>query len=540
MHLQAFARGARIRYAQVAFASLVGIAGCSSSDVGERVGAQAQALGLTGSNFEIDTDANLRVDGSGPSLDWANVEEIRNQDTASGPNDESFGQGAKEDTAAPVVVDGGIPPNKSDLKFFGLYQEGNTSSGFLNLFWSRVQDPTGTTNMDFELNQRQCSPGQTPADPDCSANGVTPIRTAGDLLIIYDLAQGGTNPILSIREWTGSTWGPATDLTASNKATGSINSSPIPEAESDGLGAQDARTFGEAQIALSAIFNDPNKCESFGSAYLKSRSSDSFTAALKDFVPPVPVSITNCGRVVVKKTDADNVPLAGAAFTINPPNAATPPVSTLTEMATGVFCIDHLLIGTLYTIHESVTPPGYDPAADQTFTPTAMGNCAGVTGSTPPDRTFVNIAQKGAIRITKLRKHAADESGDHPHAGVDFTVNGVTKTTDANGQACFDGLLFGSYTVHETVPSGYVGEGDKSVTVDNKASCADASYGGEEVTFHNTPLSDLLISVTPQVPGATKSIITCTGLNASTSNDTSASFPNLLPGSYNCTITIDP
>src|SRR5262245_33460141 len=194
-------------------------------------------VSLPGSNFEIDTDANLKVDDPAPSLDWANVSETRKQDTTSGPTDESFGQGTKEDTAVPSVVDGSIPPNKSDLKFFGVYQEGGTSTGFLNLFWSRVQDPSGTTNMDFEFNQSNV----------LSGNGVTPVRTAGDLLIIYDLSQGGTHPTLSIRTWTGSAWGPASDLTSSNKATGSINTAPIPAGDSDGLGAQSARTFGEAQ-----------------------------------------------------------------------------------------------------------------------------------------------------------------------------------------------------------------------------------------------------------------------------------------------------
>jgi hypothetical protein len=56
------------------------------------------------------------------------------------------------------------------------------------------------------------------------------------------------------------------------------------------------------------------------------------------------------------------------------------------------------------------------------------------------DCTFVNTLKLGAIEVTKTRKHAADGPGDHPHAGVDFTVDGVTKTTDANGKACFDNL----------------------------------------------------------------------------------------------------
>ena len=52
-------------------------------------------VSLPGSNFEIDTDANLKVDDDSPSIDWAGVNEIRKQDTTSGPTDESFGQGTK-------------------------------------------------------------------------------------------------------------------------------------------------------------------------------------------------------------------------------------------------------------------------------------------------------------------------------------------------------------------------------------------------------------------------------------------------------------
>src|SRR5438093_6794887 len=72
-------------------------------------------VSLPGSNFEIDTDANLKVDDPAPSIDWANVTEIRKQDTTSGPTDESFGQGTKEDTAVPTVVNGSIQPNKPQL-----------------------------------------------------------------------------------------------------------------------------------------------------------------------------------------------------------------------------------------------------------------------------------------------------------------------------------------------------------------------------------------------------------------------------------------
>jgi hypothetical protein len=154
--------------------------------------------------------------------------------------------------------------------------------------------------------------------------------------------------------------------------------------------------------------------------------------------------------------------------------------------------------------------------------------------------TFTNTLQLGAIKVTKTRKHAADGPGDHPHAGVDFTVNGVTHATDANGVACFDGLLFGSYTVHETVPTGYQGEADKTVTVDNAATCADNPFGGESVSFHNTPLTNLTVTVDSQVPGGTSSTIDCGVAAAGPGDDISASATNLVPGTYTCTIVVDP
>jgi hypothetical protein len=498
--------------------------------------ASSAIAALAGSNFEIDTDANLKVDGAAPAIDWASVSETRKADTPSGQQDESFGQGAKEDTAVPSVVTGGIPPNKSDLKFFGLYQEGGSSSGFLNLFWSRVQDPTGTTNMDFEFNQSKTA----------SANGITPVRTAGDLLIIYDLSNGGTRPTLSLRIWNGSSWGPATDLSASLKATGSINTSPIPAAESDGLGAHSARTFGEAQISLAAIFTDPTICTSFGSAYLKSRSSDSFTAALKDFVPPVSINLSNCGSVKIVKSDDLGNPLEGAVFTLYKDNAPvggtrgsedTITTKTCTTAANGECTMTAVLQGEYWAV-ETTTPAGHETAADQHVT---------VAPDTTVTLTFVDPRQRGAILVTKTAKHAAAPSGLISQAGVDFTVNGVTKATDANGQACFDNLLFDDYTVHETVPAGYHGEADKTVTVDSKASCGDDPYGGETVSFVNTPLSNITVSFASQIVGGTAAKISCTSLTADPADgtpnafdDTSETFKNLEPGTYNCTVVIDP
>jgi hypothetical protein len=423
-------------------------------------------VSLPGSNFEIDTDANLKQDDASPSIDWASasVDETRQADLASGGGDDSFGQGTKEDTAVPTVVDGSIPPQKSDLLNFGVYLETVGNDQFLNLFWHRVQEPTGTTNMDFEFNQSET----------ISGNGVTPVRTAGDLLIQYDLASGGTHPELFLSRWVASgagsqceasnktpCWGTRVNLSAAGDATGSINTSAIPEAESDGLGDVSPRTFGEAQLDFDELSGgDP--CSSFGSAYLKSRSSDSFPAALKDFIAPTPLNFANCG----------------------------------------------------------------------------------------------------AIEITKTRKHAADGTGDHPHAGVEFTVTGgnlptggTTVETDADGKACLDALELsstaGDYTVTEEDLAGYNEEAAKTVTVDTVASCSDDPFGGNTVSFHNTPLTNITVSVNSQVDGGTGSTIDCDAAvdppfdktvpaTAPDNGDGSFTLSNKEPGTYTCTIIVDP
>lgn len=63
----------------------------------------------------------------------------------------------------PSVIDGSIPNNKSDLTRLYVANQRVNSKEYLYLAWERAQEPTGTTNMDFEFNQSGT----------LSANGVT-------------------------------------------------------------------------------------------------------------------------------------------------------------------------------------------------------------------------------------------------------------------------------------------------------------------------------------------------------------------------------
>jgi hypothetical protein len=521
-------------------------------------------VSLPGSEFEIDTNANLKVDDPAPpSLDWANVTEQRKADKPTGATDDSFGQGTKEDTPVPTVVDGSIPPNKSDLLNFGVYLERTaTGARFLNVFWHRVQEPSGTTNMDFEFNKSRTA----------SSNGVTPVRTSGDVLIQYDLSQGGTNPQLFLSRWIngseGATaascnasnslpcWNTRVNLSAAGDATGSINTTPIPAADSDGLGNVSARTFGEASIDFDALTGGSNECVAFGSAYLKSRSSDSFTAALKDFIAPTAVNISQCGSIRVIKTD-DGSPataLNGAVFNllkdVAPVGGSPGPEDTFSATCTtgpptfldGQCIFPALLQGT-YWVVEITAPPNHDLASPAFQAVT-------VAADAEVQVTFVNPRQQGAIVITKTRKLAATPQDPDPHPGVTFTVKdgngnvvtGGTVVTDANGQACVAGLLFGTYTVTETVPAGYVAAGPttKSVAVNNKADCTGLRAAAEQVSFANLPLTNLTVSVDSQVTGGTSSTIDCGVGSAGPAEDPTLSVTDLPPGTYNCTIVVDP
>ena len=355
----------------------------------------ANTATLNGSAFEIDVNANLAVNTSG-CIDWltGNASSgyrsgvLPKNDKPTGAGDDSFGQGTAEDNPNPTIVTGSIPPNKSDLKAFGVFTEAgesttaNPTGKFLELFWSRVQNPSGTTNMDFELNKILCD--GTPTN--CANNGTsknpiykTPKRSAGDKLITYDLSRGGTVPSISIRTWTGSVWGAPTVISGTNDplARGSVNTTAF---SSTVLGQQDAFTFGEASIAFKALFGDTT-CGSFGSAYLKSRSSDSFSAEIKDFVEPESVEISNCTTlttgvaepsVTIGSKIHDTATLSGATSTAT---------GTITFKVYGPFTgadptADTCVAGTLLTtISSGITGPDAngDFSATVEYTPTAIG-----------------------------------------------------------------------------------------------------------------------------------------------------------------------
>jgi hypothetical protein len=432
------------------------------------------------STFEI--EGNLVVDTAG-NKDWANAPNLQKAfDKPTGQTDDSFGQGTKEDTAVPTVVDGSIPNNKSDLKRFYVASETVSNNDFLYLAWERVQEPNGTTNMDFEFNQSTT----------LSSNNTTPVRTVGDLLIRYDLARGGTVPTITTQRWVTSgnpstvcdasntvpCWGPETQLNP-NVAAAAINTVPVTdpiEPNHPGQpnpGPLSVRTFGEASINLTAA-GIPPACPGFAGAYLKSRSSDSFTAEMKDFIAPTSVNISRCAPVGVhvhKVRSDTGAALAGVQFELLNDNDQSGTKTTgdtlLSTCTTGTNgnCdfADQTGTGTFhYVVHEVAAPNGFSGGPDQPVT--------GTFGTTRQDFTvnFSNTPLPGTINILKV-----DDLGNKL-AGAEFTLyidkgtiggafepgtdetdkpSGVTPnpcSTTSQGTCSFTSVPLGDYWVVET------------------------------------------------------------------------------------------
>jgi hypothetical protein len=516
----------------------------------------AATASLPGSHFEIDASANLVQNDPSPSLDWASASvvppaQVNKQDTPSGQNDDSYSGSTKEDSICPSATTGSIPNNKSDLLTFGAYVESEVDGpGFLNLFWRRVNDPSGTTLMDFELNKSSTNCAGSP----------NKVRTVGDLLLEYSIDQGGAQANITAREWGGSAWGPAIPLPG--QALGTINNVAIPANQSDGLSTTPiaARTFGEMQLDLDFIF-DEGSCESFGSAMVKSRSSDSFTSQMKDFIAPVPVNISNCGKVIIRKeTDPDESPNATnfgytKSFVSDPVS-----VNTFTLQDDGSKSYD-VILGTDYSVVEDVIGAGYefdnvDCSASTGVSPTITDELVEFDIDSAQDIldcTYTNSRQLGAIEITKTRKHAAADPSTQPHSGVDFTITGgdlpaggTVVTTDASGVACLDGLAFASdYVVTESIPAGYVSDDAvKEAAVSANSDCGDGNEA--KLAFENTPLTNIEVSVDSQVDGGTASTIDCDDnadddpVETGADGDGSKAINDLEPGTYTCTVVVDP
>src|SRR5919197_1359306 len=423
---------------------------------------------LTGSTFES-TDGNL-VKSTG--TDWCNTvvsnvctvtapNLVKGQDLPPGNGDDSFANGTKQDDAVPSVGDGSIPP-KGDLDRFYIANEfvGGKNFVYLGFELLPVSNASASVHMGFEFNQNACDPV---THAGCSANNVTPARSAGDILVVYDL-EGGGNPALSFRRWvlsgpceisqdTAPCWGTKQSLN-STVADGSLDNGASGTTDPINPGAP--RTIGQYRFGESAInITDSgilSGCQALGSVYTVSRSSgDSGTATMKDFIAPQRVNINNCGNIVVRKVTDPNPDSTNTSFSFTAGGGLSPSSFSLKNGDTQTF--SSVVPGNGYSVAENV-PSGWDltsSSCDDGSPVTAIDVGPGETVTC----TF-NDRQRGSVSIHKqddagnalqgavfeLYTDAAPLGGNPPHGNED-TATGKTCTTDAGGDSLSDSDVCG-------------------------------------------------------------------------------------------------
>lgn len=532
-------------------------------------------LGGSPSNFEAN-DGNMTVDTAGNS-DWNSVTSNPNYvhltDLSSTTADDSFKPGQKQDTVCPVIATSKNPP-KDDFTDVASFNETNLTSGDTFLYGATIRfTPNGNASENVELNKG--TSGSCGTDP---VTGVTLLaRTPGDKLIAIDYLNGGTNVQFNVLTWIDGTdpsnptcfvktdappcWGAQVQSLSASSAEGQASQSAIPANQNGISGAAlTAGEFAEFGVNLTAAGIVPaNSCTAFPQTVWESRSSgSSFVSSTAD-IALEHHTITNCGNLVVKKVTNPSPDPTNTSFPFtlngdNPPNTSLPKSFSLTNGGTNstqVFAASDFSVAETVPANWNLTSATCDNGSGTLSGNTLSGISVAVDQTTTC--TFTDTEQLGAIEVTKTSSKGAAT----PLSGAGFSVTGpggfsASLTTGADGTACVDQLPFGTYTVTETqAPTGYDIDNTSgvSVSVDHNATCTSGTPNAPP-TFTDTPLTDISASATSEVPGGTQSTVSCTGtstdgkttLNSSDGPKGSASVSatKLHPGTYTCTIVVDP
>lgn len=396
-------------------------------------------------------------------------------------------------------------------------------------------------------------------------------------------------------------WGAVKQTLSSSAAEGLASQSAIAAADNP-ISGQNlvAGQFAEFGVDLTAAGILPlpstgTACKSFPQTVWESRSSgSSFVSTTKD-VSIENHTISNCGEIKIIKqsnprgldqkfsftsnllpnTQAGGVPCttggsagvaANGSFCLNDSGNAGKTLGSTTaanNSAGNTVAESNLNPGT-YTITEGTDPSGF--AFDSV---TCTGGTTSKSGKTVTVTlgigdavvcVYQNNQQTGALKIIKKSVKATGT----PLAGAKFSIKdpngnalaGSPFTTDSNGVICKDGITaLGDYKVQETQgPTGYSIDDSTEHTVTvvaSNAKCSDTTFTGQSLTFTDTPLTDLSVHVASQVSGGTKSNITCTDSGSANIGDSpqpatgfgdpeTLTANGLKPGTYTCTVVIDP
>ncbi len=308
------------------------------------------------------------------------------------------GAGGSNKNSDPISAwhwDSGSVPAKDDLSNSYAWAATKLVGGQAHLFvyagFERIEE-SGDSHVDIEFFQDDVTiDEEIPCDD--PGNDITPCgfigsRTSGDIIVSMDFLNGGGFGTMSVRKWSGTAYvqvgtrngegcNPADTICGFNNG-GLIDGGPWPNYERHGYEVQmlPKNAFTEFGIDVTAVLGGtPCLTTVMG----KTRSSQSFTAELKDFSGPVAFPVC-----AIKWHKVDNVakPLGGATFQFCRTHSYNPQTGGYTDIQDecrtvpdnidgdidpadvdmdgrpGEFEVGSLLLGR-YKLWETMPPPGW-------------------------------------------------------------------------------------------------------------------------------------------------------------------------------------
>src|SRR5258708_4842933 len=245
--------------------------------------------GITVGSFEI--DGNLIVDHlvtPTEPIDWDSSPfpaALSTFTDGTGPNDDIFGLGSKENDQSSWVCTTGSAPPKDDVVneisingaspvageiAFRFFPVSGVQKQFLYANWSRLSN-NGDAHIDYEFNQADPSTNPVPGCPQL------PLRTPGDFLISFDTQNGGAIIGVSAFTWSGTTFEPLSVGSRGILWDAAVNTAP----SITGLTATGINLFGELALNVTDTIGEI-PCTKILFVAMKTRASTSLSAELKD------------------------------------------------------------------------------------------------------------------------------------------------------------------------------------------------------------------------------------------------------------------
>ena len=264
---------------------------------------------LSGSSFQGADGNQLNENGL---LDWDGVHArvVHNDD----PNerDTAFAGGTKVGDPAHwtfTTEAGGVTPGKANILDAWSVVDQPGGRTFLYLAFDRAA-AEGDTFLTFELNQS----GRTWVNDEKTR---IPCRRDGDVLVSYEISGNAREVFL--RRWqTGvtdpqsgcdrtGTIEPLATVRADVQAQGALNAAAIANGLPGAGAGIPALRFGEAALDLDALLGPAfsHGCFAFGSVWMHSRSSNSPTSQMQDYVAPARIDLRTCAAEGTKFFDLD-------------------------------------------------------------------------------------------------------------------------------------------------------------------------------------------------------------------------------------------